>query len=141
MRLVFDGDGFRVTGKLRKALESCDRRVLLTISESMADEAIGLAADGFREERDPYGKPWAPKKVPDGRKVLSGPTGRLKKFGRKVVDHGGFRVGPVVDYGVYHQHARPPRKKRMMVPGSRMPRKWSRAFEEASVAVLAAHLQ
>lgn len=45
-------------------------RVMRALNQEMAKEAIIQARDGFREERDPYGKKWPQKVFPDGRKIL-----------------------------------------------------------------------
>ncbi len=49
------------------------------ISKEIADEAIFQALAGFQKEQDPYGRPWYPKKYPDGRNILRGATGKLMR--------------------------------------------------------------
>lgn len=45
-------------------------RALTRLNKALGEEAIVQARDGFREERDPYGVRWLPKKFPDGNKIL-----------------------------------------------------------------------
>ena len=51
--------------------------VLTELSREIGDEVIKLAERGFDREQDPYGIKWYRKTYPDGRKVLSGATGKL----------------------------------------------------------------
>ncbi len=51
-------------------------------------EAIVQARDGFREERDPYGKKWAPKRFPDGNKILRKSEGLYGGFISSVNENG-----------------------------------------------------
>ena len=115
--------------------------ILAAASSSLAEECIGLIKDGFRTETDPYGRKWAPKQRPDGRKVLSGKTGRLKG-GWKVSkqDQHEVAVTPSVDYAEHHQNPRRnaqgrlKRPKRMMVPEYErgLPLRWKRQLREAA---------
>ena len=119
---------------------------LKDMSRQMAEESLGLVKDGFRNESDPYGKRWTPKKASDGRKTLSGKTSRLKG-GWHVVksDKGGFTVAPSVGYASYHQTGTGEPKgslmvARPMVPDRRgIPDAWQRAWEEVVEDVLTAH--
>lgn len=126
---------------LRKLLERPEA-IRNVIAESLAEECINLVKDGFRSETDPYGRKWAPKKKPDGRKVLSGPTNRLKGgWHRKVVTADEVIISPAVDYALHHQVAdsesRLPR--RMMVPDDAlgMPPEWEKTLNEASTDAFA----
>jgi phage gpG-like protein len=88
---------------LRKILENPDA-IMDLVATSVAEEAIDLIKDGFRKESDPYGRKWAAKKFPDGRKVLSGKTSRLKngwKVTRKSSEE--IVISPSVDYAAHHQ--------------------------------------
>lgn len=53
-----------------RVAEIGSQRVLTRLNTELAKEAIVQARDGFREERDPYGKKWPAKVFPDGRKIL-----------------------------------------------------------------------
>jgi hypothetical protein len=117
-------------------------KTLETMSRNMAEETVGLVKDGFRSETDPYGVIWAPKKRPDGRKVLSGKTSRLKG-GWHVVrsSKGGFTVAPSVNYALPHQAPRYGRRpRRAMVPYKRkLPAKYSKAYRAVAQDVLRNH--
>lgn len=81
---------------------------LKSLTDNLAEEACDLVLEGFATETDPYGKKWAPKVFGDGRSVLIGKTGNLKRsWGRrnaiKRSDGRGFRIAPSVVYAVYHQ--------------------------------------
>lgn len=90
--------------RLRLVLEQPEQ-ILELVSKSLAEETINLIKDGFRAETDPYGQRWEPKQKPDGRKTLSGQTGRLKtgwKVTNRTQDE--IRVSPSVEYAEYHQN-------------------------------------
>lgn len=121
---------------LQKLL-SQPERIKAAISKSMAEEAIGLVKDGFRSETDPYGQKWAKRqretKSSRGRKVLSGKTSRLKGGWKiKRADGSQITISPSVEYAEYHQDAKAPRTRRMMVPDESLglPPKWERALNE-----------
>jgi len=131
-------------GKLAAWRKLCDAtpELLATISDSAAEEILGLISDGFRSETDPYGQKWQPKKKADGRKTLSGKTSRLKNFTKKRSGKDGFTVGPTVNYAAPHQNPKKNRRpRRMMVPGGGrgLPSKWSKALEETAKEALSAH--
>lgn len=116
--------------------------MLTEMSRNMGEEALELIAEGFATETDPYGKPWAAKKVDDGRSILVGKTARLRRgwhlqrYGR-----GGFTVSPSVDYATYHQKRTKRMVARMMVPSrSRgLPPKWRTALSSVAQQHFAAH--
>jgi hypothetical protein len=121
--------------------------MLAPMNAAMAEEIINLIKEGFVVERDPYGVPWKPKKKPDGRKVLSGETGRLKTGWHPVrLDKGGFTVAPSVDYAAPHQAPRRGRsglkrpRRRMVPSGDRgLPRRWRKAMQEVAVGSMAVY--
>jgi hypothetical protein len=93
----------RFLGHLEHQLESAEE-ILRIAAVNLAEEAIDIIKQEFADERDPYGDPWAPKKAKDGRKVLSGETGRLKTgWHPTMIGKDGFTINPAVDYAVYHQ--------------------------------------
>lgn len=102
--------------QLQKLLEHPER-ILDAVSGSVAEEALNLIAEGFRKEADPFGRKWAAKKFPDGRKVLSGKTNRLKSgwhITRQTRDR--IVIAPAVDYAEVHQGGsgiHGPKKKRI----------------------------
>jgi len=120
--------------------------ILDAISAAGADALVGRVKDGFRKETDPYGKRWARKKKPDGRKVLSGKTSNLKGgWHYQRTDRGGFTISPGVGYAQYHQTGAPSRNMpaRKMVPdssGGGLPPEWSQDLEETANEIIKAHL-
>ena len=129
--------------ELRALLDKLEHpeRALLMVSDSLAEEAIGLIHDGFRDERDPYGHPWQKRKretkTTRGKKVLSGETGRLKTgWKARRVGVGGFLVSPSVDYAMPHQKPLNERRpRRAMVPDDEiggLPGSWSARYDEAA---------
>lgn len=102
------------------------------VSSSLAEECINLVKDGFRTETDPYGRKWAPKQKPDGRKTLSGKTSRLKNlWHRKRVSRDEIVIAPGVDYAVYHQDPLP--KERLTAEESQQ-RSLDRGFTQEQIA-------
>lgn len=114
------------------------------LSAAMADRALGFVDEGFEQERDPYGKRWAPKQRPDGRKVLQGATGQLRSgWRRKEIDKRFFSISTEVPYAAAHQvEWQGHRPARPMVPTTArgLPKSWSDAFEDLSVDLLAQYL-
>lgn len=143
IRIKSKRGGAKKLGALEKTLEDAPD-VLKAISRNSAEEVVGLIKDGFRDEKDPYGKRWKPKQIPDGRKVLSGKTSNLKG-GWHVTSSskGGFTVAPSVDYAVHHQFGAPRAgiPQRMMVPSKArgLPAGWADALEEVAKEELSAH--
>lgn len=68
--------------------------VMMALNREIGDEVVKLVEQGFAKEQDPYGLPWYRKSYPDGRKVLSGETGKLaKSFAIRSVGAWGVVVG------------------------------------------------
>lgn len=140
------GGGDKALDSFIQALAKAPK-TLDAISKNLAEETVGLVKEGFRQETDPYGVVWKPKKRPDGRKVLSGKTSNLKG-GWHVVKSSkrGFFVAPSVDYAAPHQSpkagedGRLKRPKRAMVPDGRgLPTRWRKIYVDISKEVLEAH--
>jgi hypothetical protein len=115
------------------------------ISQTMAAETLKLIQVGFNTETDPYEKRWAPKKRPDGRKVLRGKTGRLRRgWHFRRVTARGYDIFPSVDYATPHQEPRDKRRPaRRMVPSKALgvPRRWTRALTRSAVAAMKKHFE
>lgn len=112
------------------------------VTARMSERMLGLVDEGFETQTDPYGEPWAPKKTPDGRKVLEGPTGRLRQF--VSVPHGKHRfvLVPGADYAAPHQAPHDgKRPRRMMVPAADrgLPDEWSRQLSKTAQDSMRAH--
>jgi Phage virion morphogenesis family len=120
--------------------------VLNAVAREIATELLNLTYERFKRQTDPYGKRWLPKKRPDGRGVLHGPTGRLKNgwfvhqaTAKRILIH------PSVKYAVYHQSSAPRRRlpRRMMLPDAKLglPTEYAEAFEDVTEAVLSSHFE
>lgn len=95
----------------------------------MADKALGLVAEGFGRESDPFGNRWAPKKRPDGRAILRGETNRLVQWRKAFVSQHGYRVTSTAPYARFHQTGTKRMVARKMAPtGNRLPANWSSEF-------------
>lgn len=94
MRAVLTGD-FRKLSKIGEAVGKLGGSSAMTaLSRELGDEGVMLVARGFQREQDPYGIPWARKRYPDGRKVLSGATRKLaRSFSVRVVGPWGVSIG------------------------------------------------
>jgi hypothetical protein len=94
MRGSLTGD-FSALTRFGKAIGSLSRSSVMTeLSREIGDEVVKLVERGFDREQDPYGIKWYRKTFADGRKVLSGATGKLaKSFAIKSVGAWGVVVG------------------------------------------------
>lgn len=136
-----EGQGLPISRALERLIKKLNNpgRARRAVSVALAEASIDRIKQGFRTEKDPYGKRWKPKVREDGRKVLSGPTGRLKGGWHRVrADEDGFVVAPSVAYAAYHQRGNARLPRRMMVPSDDkgLPRAWRRDFEQAAADVL-----
>ncbi len=68
------------------------QKTLARLNSELAKEAIVQARDGFREERDPYGKKWPAKVFPDGRKILRKSEKLYNGFQVLRADANGFEI-------------------------------------------------
>jgi phage gpG-like protein len=103
------GDFAKLEGWAKRIGDVGGAAKLKELSENLAEEALELVAQGFENERDPYGKKWQRKRFPDGRQVLVGKTARLRRgWHRKSVTAQGFQIAPAVNYAKYHQNGRGP---------------------------------
>lgn len=98
-----------------------------SLSRQLAEQALQLIDDGFKNERDPYSKRWAPTRQPHQILQLSGDLRRSFGIARLAAD--GFEVRSDIVYGVYQQ------PKRNMVPTTALglPEKWQREFDRVAI--------
>lgn len=142
---------FKVSGDFAKKLDrwaellESSKVIVRHTSQAQAEVALTLISEGFQHEQDPYGKRWAPKKKPDGRKVLHGETTRLRNGWHVAkAGMGGWQVDPGVDYAAYHQAPRGnSRPTRRMVPDSArgLPKEWAVEFEAVAMAEAIDHFK
>ena len=101
----------KMTGDLGKlgGISSAIRgvpKVVTDIAKNASEECLDLVLDGFANERDPYGQPWAPLKSRKG--IILTKTGRLRRSFTRLVNVavGGvaaFQVGTATVYAAPHQ--------------------------------------
>lgn len=143
MAVKVSGDFARKLDRWSELLEDAQVIVKHT-SRAQAEVALTLIGEGFDDESDPYGRKWAKKKRPDGRKVLHGETTRLRNGWHVKADMGGWSVSSSVDYAGYHQAPRGgSRPQRMMVPsGARgLPKDWADELKAVAIAEALAHFK
>lgn len=130
-------------GKNDRALENLAKfaervrtvpRIQDALAKRMAKRMLRLVKKGFRGEHDPWGRRWKRKKRPDGRKVLHGPTGRLRKFKIVRADRRGVQLRAGAEYFKYLNPERP------MLPGKTdLPKDWQRAFRTTAAKLFRRH--
>ena len=138
MAVVIRGDFHKL--KAWKQLFKTAPELMTPISEDGAEELLGKVQDGFRDQKDPYGQAWAPKKVPDGRAILVGETTRLRRgWHTERVGKKGFVIAPSVRYASAHQDPQPRAKwggkaltRRAMIPYRGLPASWKQALREVA---------
>ena len=133
---------FKILDDWIDILETAGDDMMEFVQQSMAEEFLALIDEGFQKERDPYGRRWPKKQRYDGRKVLHGPTRRLRSGWHIVnADRDSFEVWPSVDYAAPHQDPRKNRRpKRAMVPDERgLPRKWEERMRRVTLKVMSAY--
>jgi phage gpG-like protein len=73
------------------------------LANVLGAEALAQVQLGFRESRDPYGRPWAPLKLRSGKPLLD--TGRMRSsFSYKSNGRRGFTIGTNFIGAAVHQH-------------------------------------
>jgi hypothetical protein len=118
-----------------------DARTAFEIADTMADSALGLVAEGFGRESDPYNSRWAAKKRPDGRPILRGETNRLVQWRKQFVNQHGYRIQSLAPYSRFHQSGTRRMVARRMVPGRSLPPKWASVFRGVFTARMHALLR
>lgn len=110
-------------------------------SKRMANETLRFIKQQIARGEDPYGGKLAPKKKPDGRKVLHGKTGKLRRFRVEAYGPNGFRVGTNANYFKYHQRGTRHMVRRQMTvgKGEPLPKKWLAAYRTISLNLFRKH--
>lgn len=138
MAVVIRGDFHKL--KAWKQLFKTAPELMTPIAKDGAEELLGKVQDGFRDQKDPYGQPWAPKKVPDGRAILVGETTRLRRgWHTERVGKKGFVIAPSVVYASAHQDPQPRARwggkaltRRAMIPYKGLPAAWKQELREVA---------
>lgn len=118
-------------------------KVRKDLSKRMAKETLRFIRQQFATGTNPYGKAWARKKVPDGRKTLHGKTGKLRKFRvTRFGDHG-FAVGTNADHFRYVNFGTKNMRRRQITvePGEQLPAKWLSAYRTISLHLFRKHFK
>lgn len=100
MQTRFDGqfdELDRFIESVRKVPDS-----LVTVNEQLAEETLSLIAECHEYSRDPYGNPWEPLKLREG-KPLDDTGGMKTSWHRRWASRGGFAVGNAKSYTKWHQ--------------------------------------
>jgi phage virion morphogenesis protein len=107
------------------------------LAKNLAEEARTQVANGFRAERDPYGRPWKAIKYRQG--MILQDTGRLRGSVATRATSAGFRIDMPVVYARVHQYGSGRMPQRQMIPmattGGLGPI-WADAFNETARLVL-----
>ncbi|MDX1527053.1 MAG: phage virion morphogenesis protein [Gammaproteobacteria bacterium] len=97
--MTIRGD-FQKTAIFKRKLGRLDP-MLRELSANLAEETIHLIREGFQDEKDPYGVPWAPLRLREGRILQD--TGGLRNSWHRQSSKSGFRVFSGKQYAIYHQ--------------------------------------
>lgn len=110
--------------------------VRFEIADDMSDVALGLVAEGFGRQSDPYGRRWKPKRRADGRPTLRGKTGKLVQWRKAFVNQHGYRITSQAPYAKFHQSGTTRMVARKMTPdtGRPLPQRWVKALREPYLA-------
>jgi phage virion morphogenesis protein len=104
MPITLTGDFATLDAWAKQIGKFTNQTVPRQVAKQLADEALRLVDQGFEQEKDPYGNKWAAKKVPNGKPVLRGRKGRLRRYKRRSFSAIGFTIGSNAPYAGYHQH-------------------------------------
>lgn len=109
-----------------------------SLAQNLGEEARTQVANGFRGERDPYGKPWAPLKSRQG-KILR-KTGRMAASVAVAQVGAGFQLEITAEYAAHHQYGtRRGLPQRQMVPMAEtggLGSIWAAAFDKVTTKML-----
>jgi len=72
------------------------------LAQNLAEEARHQVDDGFRQQRDPYGRAWQPLKHRRGKILLD--TGRMRASTATQAAPDGFRLEITAAYAAHHQY-------------------------------------
>lgn len=137
--------GFEIKGDFGKLREIEQRfepakvkRLLTLANRNMADEALGLIAEGFASGTDPYGKPW---NAPHQLQI----TGAIRRYVASDVTDKGFRLHSTDQKAQWHHDPQPreawggkslPRRLQVPTAAGGLPEKWAVRLTEAAEEVL-----
>lgn len=115
------GDFSKLLKFAKKVGNLAGQNAMTAVSSALADATVELIDEGFRDEREPSGRPWRDKVFHNGKPILDD-SGRLRKsFHKKQVSSRGFEVssddpkfkfhqGGTGIYGPRHRRIKPKKK-------------------------------
>lgn len=127
--------------------ELASGKAMQTTATAMAHRHVAFTENLFEQEQDPFGNRWAPTKKPTGRKVLTGPSGTLKRFVIRYTSSLGYAIGSNASYFKFHQKGTKTRTggvrmvARRMLPGAKLPAKLASDFRGIYLSVMRAKLR
>lgn len=130
--------------KLTAAIERLPDTLMQTVGPIVGETTIDLIQQGFDDEKNPYGEPWAPLKAREGRILRD--RGLLYRNWHWAVTGGGVEVSSGQEYASFHQDGTKKMVARKMVPdpGQELPRHWAEeldaALEEGIAQAIAAEI-
>ena len=123
--------------KFQKALEKETEKALARASKKSAAQLLKFTKQTFKEQKDPHGTPWKKKKRPDGRKILHGPTGELRRLWKvEEATREKWSVAAGAPHYKFHQDGTKHIPRRAMTPWRGLPKRYSDAFEAIYVTEL-----
>ncbi len=133
------GDFAKLLKFAKKVGNLAGQAAMTSVSSAMGDATIELVDEGFKEEREPSGKPWKEHAIPTGGPILN-KSGKLRRsFRKRQVSSRGFVVssedinfkrhqGGTGIYGPRKKRIKPKKKSVLAFPVG------GKAFFAASVA-------
>ena len=147
--MALTGDFHRLA-RLRQQLEAISRGGLQKqCATAFANETVKLMVDEFNQQRDPYGKPWAPRKRPpdwairafglmqDDHRLLDKSGKMIDSLRAKPLANGNVKV-TMRPYAQFHQTGTDKMVARKLVPDDAMDLGpiWGRAFNRVADDIL-----
>lgn len=120
-----------------KSLDKGMEKAMARASKKSAAQLLKFTKQTFKEQKDPHGTPWKKKKRPDGRKILHGPTGELRRLWK--VEEATREKWSVASQSFkykFHQDGTKHIPRRAMTPWRGLPKRYSDAFEAIYVTEL-----
>lgn len=120
-----------------KSLSKGMEKAMARASKKSSAELLRLTKATFKNQADPHGTKWKPKKRKDGRKILHGKSGDLRRLWKaEEKSRQNWSVVSETPYFKYHQDGTSKMPRRAMVPWRGLPKTYSEAFEAIYVTEL-----
>ena len=116
---------FAALNELKQEFAKIPTTFRSSLLKNVAEEARRQVVLGFEQERDPYGNPWEPLKVREGRILQD--TGRMRNAFTFSPTADGFVIRNPTAYVAFHEDGTSRIPQRMMVPpNGDLPPLWER---------------